>query len=105
MWFKSSFTIPAVVVIGFWLIGGTVPAAAYADLGDQLFTLLSNDGAVGDAFRISVAISGDTAIVGVYAGDDRRAISVDLIMKVAGRIERMGGHRNLLASDDSLHKS
>ena len=103
MWFKSSFTIPAVVVIGFWLIGGTVPAAAYADLGDQLFTLLPDDGAGGDYFGTSVAINDGIAIVGPYADDDRRAISVDLIMKVAGRIERMGGHRNLLASDDSLH--
>ena len=80
-------------------------AAAYADLGDQLAKLLPDDGAVGDAFGISVAISSHTAVLGVYADDDRRAISVDLIMKVAGRIERTGGHRSLLASDDSLHKS
>ena len=28
MWFKSSFTFPAVAAIGFCLIGGTSPAAA-----------------------------------------------------------------------------
>ena len=48
------------------------PAAAYADLGDQLFKLLPDDGAANNAFGISVAISPDsigTAIVGA-AGDD-----------------------------------
>ena len=62
MWFKSNVTIPAVAAISFCLIGGTTPA--YADLGDQLFKLLPDDGAGGDAFGVSVAISGTTAIVG-----------------------------------------
>ncbi len=35
MWFKSNFTTPTVVAISFCLIGGTVPAPAYADLGDH----------------------------------------------------------------------
>ncbi len=40
------------------------PAAAYADLGDQLFKLLADDGEAGDWFGFSVAISGATAIIG-----------------------------------------
>ncbi len=38
--------------------------------GQQLFKLLANDGAAGDWFGVSVAISGDTAIVGSYRDDD-----------------------------------
>ena len=45
MWFKSSFANRAVAAISFCLIGGTVSAPAYADLGDQLDRLLANDGA------------------------------------------------------------
>ena len=44
--------------------------AAYADLGDQLFKLLPDDGSGGDWFGYSVAISGTTTIVGTYGGDD-----------------------------------
>ena len=46
------------------------PAAAQADLGDQLFKLLPNDNAAGDWFGFSVAISGTTAIVGALQDDD-----------------------------------
>ena len=46
------------------------PAPAYADLGDQLFQLLPDDGAAGDVFGISVAISGTTTIVGAHRDDD-----------------------------------
>ena len=45
-------------------------APAYADLGDQLFKLLPNDGAAEDFFGISIAISGATAIVGARNDDD-----------------------------------
>ena len=45
-------------------------APAHADLGDQLFKLLADDGAAGDNFGRSVAISGTTAIVGAYLHDD-----------------------------------
>ena len=44
-------------------------AAANADLGDQLFKLLPDDGAAGDGFG-SVAIDGTTAIVGAIGDDD-----------------------------------
>ncbi|MEE9129389.1 MAG: FG-GAP repeat protein [Phycisphaerales bacterium] len=44
--------------------------AAYADLGDQLFKLLADDGALGDEFGSSVAISGAIAIVGAYRDTD-----------------------------------
>ncbi len=45
-------------------------APAYADLGDQLFKLLPDDGAMYDFFGLSVAISGATAVVGSYQHDD-----------------------------------
>ncbi len=45
-------------------------APVHADLGDQLFKLLADDGAAGDQFGISVAISRDTAIVGERFDDD-----------------------------------
>ena len=45
-------------------------ATAYADLGDQLFKLLPDDGAAEDNFGRSVAISGSTAIVGARFDDD-----------------------------------
>ena len=48
--------------------------AAFADLGDQLFKLLPNDGAASNGFTRSVAISGapgkDVAIVGAWRDDD-----------------------------------
>ncbi|MCH8343840.1 MAG: hypothetical protein IH983_07620 [Planctomycetes bacterium] len=43
---------------------------AYADLGDQLFKLLADDGAAADQFGRSVAISGPIAIVGALRDDD-----------------------------------
>ena len=66
MWFKSSFSIPAVAATSFCLIGGTSTARAHADLGDQLFKLLPLDGAALDFFGFSAAISGATAIVGSW---------------------------------------
>ncbi|MFB3139453.1 MAG: FG-GAP repeat protein, partial [Phycisphaerales bacterium] len=45
-------------------------APAYADLGDQLFKLLPDDGAAFDWFGRSVAIGGATAIVGAFWHDD-----------------------------------
>ncbi len=45
-------------------------APAYADLGDQLFKLLPDDGAAIDQFGYGVAISGITAIVGAGADDN-----------------------------------
>ena len=45
-------------------------STASADLGDQLFKLLANDGAEGDRFGFRVAISGTTAIIGAVWDDD-----------------------------------
>ena len=45
-------------------------APAQGDLGDQLFKLLPDDGAEEHYFGSSVAISGETAIVGVSSDDD-----------------------------------
>ncbi len=47
-----------------------IPAAAHADLGDQLYKLLPNDGSEDDHFGLSVAISGTTAIIGAGLDDD-----------------------------------
>ena len=49
-------------------ISDTAPARA--DLGDQLFKLLPNDGAADDRFGFSVAISGATTIIGALGNDD-----------------------------------
>ncbi len=46
------------------------PATASADLSDQLFKLLPNDGAAHEEFGRSVAISGATTIVGAWRDDD-----------------------------------
>ncbi len=45
-------------------------SAAHADLGDQLFKLLPDDGEAGEQFGVSVAISGTTAIVGTRYPDN-----------------------------------
>ncbi len=51
-------------------IAALAGTTAYADLGDQLAKLLPDDGAAEDEFSISVAISGNTAIVGSWRDDD-----------------------------------
>ena len=73
MWLKSNFAIPAVAAISFCLIGAT--SSVYADLGDQLFKLLADDGGQQDNFGWSVAISGETAIVGARLDDDNGSAS------------------------------
>ncbi len=45
---------------------------ALADLGDQLFKLLPDDGYAGDAFGQAVAIDGNVAIVGAFSDDGHR---------------------------------
>ncbi len=50
-------------------------APADADLGDQLFKLLADDGAAEDWFGRSVGISGATAIVGAFGDDDNGSMS------------------------------
>ncbi len=61
--------------------------AAYADLGDQLFKLLPDDGARFDFFGNSVAISGTTAIVGAYMDDDNGDRSGSAYLFDAGRFD------------------
>ncbi len=60
------------LIIPILVVTATVlsPAPAYADLGDQLAKLLADDGAAGDRFGYSVAISGTTAVVGAYEDED-----------------------------------
>ncbi len=57
---------------------GPVPGSAYlfdVTTGQQLFKLLSDDGAAEDFFGTSVAISGNTAIVGALGDDDNGTFS------------------------------
>ena len=57
---------------------GTASGSAYlfdTTTGRQIFKLLADDGAAFDEFGRSVAISGATAIVGAYLGDDNGADS------------------------------
>ncbi len=63
----KSFT-PVLFAAAASMVLSTAPA--YADLGDQLFKLLPNDGAQDDFFGISVAVGGTTAIVGAHLDDD-----------------------------------
>ncbi len=64
--------MPALLAAGALLLS---TAPAYADLGDQLFKLLPDDGAMYDFFGLSVAISGATAIVGANWDDDNGDVS------------------------------
>jgi len=61
------------VLLVVFLAGGmpyhTADAASFA-LGDELFKLTASDAASGDRFGESVAISGNTAIVGSHRDDD-----------------------------------
>ena len=70
------------------------PAPAYADLGDQLFKLLPDDGAFGDLFGASVAISGTTAILGAPGDDDNgtdsgSAYLFDTDIKAGGQLFKL----------------
>ncbi len=65
----------ATAIVGAYLgdDNGADSGSAYlidSTTGRQIAKLLANDGAVGDYFGISVAISGATAIVGAYWDDD-----------------------------------
>ena len=82
MWFESSFRIRTVAAISLGLIGGTTPI--YADLGDQLAKLRANDGAKGDNFGVSVAMSGTTVIVGARGNDDNGGASGSAYLLDAG---------------------
>jgi hypothetical protein len=67
-------------VVGAWLDddNGTSSGSAYlfdTTTGQQIAKLLPSDGAAGDLFGISVAISGTTVIVGARDDDDRGASS------------------------------
>ena len=61
-----------VCIVG--LLWSMSSAPAYADLGDQLFKLLPDDGAADDQFGVSVAISGTTAIVGAWRDNDNNML-------------------------------
>ena len=55
---------------GIACVGLIMTASAHADLGDQLFKLLADDGAPLDVFGYSVGISGDIAIAGARGDGD-----------------------------------
>ena len=72
--FRSCVGVIAVSIV---MVSASHPA--YADLGDQLFKLLPDDGAADDLFGRSVAISGplgkEVAIVGAWRDDDNGSSS------------------------------
>ena len=67
-------------VIGAWRDddGGSSSGAAYVfdvTTGQELFKLNASDAAAGDHFGFSVAVDGDTAVIGAYLDDDGAANS------------------------------
>jgi len=56
-----------VIAVGIVMVAAARPARA--DLGDQLFKLLADDGRRGEQFGSAVAISGDIVIVAADRGD------------------------------------
>ena len=77
---KSVAISGATAIVGAWRDddnGGNSGSAYLFDTstGLQLFKLLPNDGAAGDLFGVSVAISGATAIVGAKHDDDNGSLS------------------------------
>ncbi len=68
--YQSSVLLIAVSIV---MVAAAQPACA--DLGDQLAKLLADDGAAGDFFGNSVAISGATAIVGASLDNDNEDFS------------------------------
>ena len=75
-WFGHSVAISGnTAIVGAFLDNdnGAASGSAYlfdATTGRQLFKLLPHDGAAGDFFGFSVAISGTTAIIGALGNDD-----------------------------------
>ena len=57
------------------VLAAVIAWPAHADLGDQLFKLLANDGEEADLLGESVPISGATAIVGARLDDDNGRFS------------------------------
>ena len=53
----------------------TLALVASADVGDELSKLVASDPSADDYFGVSVAISGDTAIVGAFWDDDAGSMS------------------------------
>lgn len=82
-------------------------APAQADLGEQLFKLLADDGAGADGFGFSVAISGaigkEIAIVGAWLDNDNGAASGSAYLFDAAASGNcpwdLGGNGNVGASD------
>ena len=75
-WFGISVAISGTTaIVGAWFDddNGSGSGSAYlfdTNTGEQMAKLLPDDGAAGDIFGISVAMSGATAIVGAYRDDD-----------------------------------
>ncbi len=69
-----------------------------ADLWGQVSKLTASDGAGSDYFGVSVAISGDTALIGAY-GDDSYTGSAYLFERNEGGADNWGEIEKLTASD------
>ena len=74
-----------------------------ADNWGQLKKLTASDGAADDNFGRSVALSGDTAIVGAYLDDDGGSASGSayIFQRDQGGTDNWGEAKKLTASDDS----
>ena len=64
----------ALLSAGSFVVLGAAAVAVQADMGDQLFKLLADDGAVEDYLGISVAMSGATALVGAPYDDNENGV-------------------------------
>ncbi len=74
---------------------------------NETVKLLASDGAANDTFGSSVAVSGDTAVVGAFNHDDisSNAGSAYVFQRDAGGIDNWGEVKKLLASDAAFNDS
>ncbi len=77
---------------------------AYADLGDQLFKLLPNDGAAGDHFASSVGITYDTTANTLWIADQFTIGQYDMAGNVLSSFSHVGDRGSLAyeAATDTL---
>jgi hypothetical protein len=99
----------AVAVGAWWAGNGSESGAAYvfgqnqggADQWGQVAKLTASDGAAGDYFGVSVAVSGDTVVVGADGHDDNGTDSgaAHVFARNQGGADQWGEVTELLASD------
>ena len=65
-----SLRIGARLIIVIALLTGVIASPAWALTQNEIQKLLASDGALGDDFGVSVAVDGDTAVIGARLDDD-----------------------------------